>query len=440
MRKTGLYMLMLLILAGSLTGCIKNKPLKDIGLEDNKQQANKDNEAANDNEAIWDDNIEDQFFLAEIIESDGTLLVTPDKETAEYLSSDKISVAVREAEIIDDEGNVLDIDMLKPGDKVRIFYNGIIAESYPAQISADKVVLIGPSDNGKEKEDELLDKAPKELDELEGVWIETEYEAYETGVTEVRVKWYNTLNDDMMFGEYFILEENDNGTWKSVSKETDINYGFNDIGYGLTSNEARWHTYYLIPYTDGLSPGDYRISATFTRTTLDGNDYSAGNYPEYRVYGYFTVGDKMIRRDLSFIDDTMIEYLNDEYNFGIYLQKEWEGLKVSTSQETGDKDLDELFKKIDEEFIVMNIRHPKWTNEEPYQDISIAIFRAKEWNENVANAVEDDFNLLPLSIPGGGYEYVLRSNPVAYKSYLKGYSQVLEIIGDGNFSSLVHAY
>ena len=236
-------------------------------------------------------------FTAEIIESDGALLITPDKDSVEYSSSDKISVSVREAEIIDDEGNVSDVDMLKPGDKVRIFYNGVIAESYPAQISADKVVLIEPSDSDKEKEAELLDNAPKELNELEGVWIETECEEYENGITDVRVTWYNTLNDDIMFGEFFILEENDNGIWKRVSKESDINYGFNDIGYGITSNDARLHTYHLIPYTDGLSSGEYRISAGFMRTTLDGNDYGAGNYPEYQVYGYFTVGDKMIKRE-----------------------------------------------------------------------------------------------------------------------------------------------
>jgi len=288
--------------------------------------------------------------------------------------------------------------------------------------------------------DNPLDSTTKGLDELEGVWMETEYETYDTGTTDVRVKWYNTLNDSIMFGEFFTLEENDNGTWKIVSKETDINYGFNAIGYGLSSNDARWHTYHLIPYTDGLSSGEYRISAAFRRETLDGNDYGPGNYPEYQIYGYFTVGDKMIKRDLSVLDDTKTEYLNDEYNFAIYLPKDWEGLTVSRSQETGDKDLDELFNKIDEEFLVVNIRHPKWTKEEPYQDISIAIFRANEWNENVSDAVEGDFDLLPLNIPGGGYEYVLRSNPTAYKSSLKGYSEVMEIIGDDHFNSLVHEY
>jgi hypothetical protein len=294
--------------------------------------------------------------------------------------------------------------------------------------------------NNDKNEEALLDNAINELDELEGVWIETEYESYESGITDVRVKWYNSLNDDMMFGEFYILEENVNGTWEKVSKETDINYGFNAIGYGLVSNDARWHTYHLLPYTDGLSSGEYRISATFMRTTLDGNDYSAGNYPNYQVYGHFSIGDKIIKRDLSLLDDTKIEYLNEEYHFGIYLPKEWEGLQVNTSKETGDKDLDVLFGRIDEEFIVMNIKHPNWTNEQPYQNISLVIFRTEQWNENVAKAVDDDFDLLPLHIPGGGNRFVIRTNPMAYNSSFKGYSEVVEIIGDGHFSSFVHDY
>ncbi|NLO10249.1 MAG: hypothetical protein GX129_10350 [Clostridiales bacterium] len=309
-----------------------------------------------------------------------------------------------------------------------------------SDIPVEESIDANPIDNNEVNEANPLDNSIKELEELEEVWIETEYEAYETGILDVRVKWYNTLNDEMMFGEFYTLEEKINGSWEKVSKETDINYGFNAIGYGLGTNDARWHTYHLIPYTDGLPLGDYRISASFSRMTLDGNDYGAGKYPDYQVYGYFNVGDTMIKRNITILDDSKIEYLNEEYNFGIYLPKEWEGLQTSTSKETGDEDLDELFRKIDDEFIVMNIRHPKWTVEEPYQDISFAIFRTEQWNDNVAAAVNDDFDLLPLQIPGGGHEFVFRSNPMAYNSSFKGHEEVVEIVGDGHFNSSIHDY
>lgn len=422
MRKAVLFMLMLLAGIG-LMGCKGDK-----------------------------DNIsENQIFEADVLESGERLLVSPDENSIEYSSSDKISVATKEAEIVDENGNAIEVDILKPGDRVRIYYNGMIAESYPAQITADKIEFLEEAfsddvNNGDSELNKDTTKAnnesdePDELGELEGVWMETEYEVYEVGVMTVRAKWFNSLDDSMMFGRYYILEENKNGTWQRVSKETDINYGFTSEGLILNSNETRWHSYGLIPYTDGLSAGEYRISTTFTRVELDGVEYGAGNYPNYQVYGYFDVEDESIKRNLTVLDDTKIEYLNEEYNFSIYLPKDWEGFQVDTRQETGDEDLDELFDRIDDKFVVMNIRHPKWTNEEPYQDISFVIFRAEQWNENVASAVNDDFDLLPLQIPGGGYKFILRSNPFAYNKALKGYDQVREIIGDGFSNSSISNY
>lgn len=133
MKKTRLYilMLMLFMLVASLVGCNPNGPLKDLALDDIN------------NKAINNDNVEYQDFMADVISSDGTLIITPDKDTVEFSSSDRISVAVSDAELIDNKGNVADINILKPGDRIKIYYNGIIAESYPAQITADRIELIG---------------------------------------------------------------------------------------------------------------------------------------------------------------------------------------------------------------------------------------------------------------------------------------------------------
>ncbi|MDF2542446.1 MAG: hypothetical protein K0S47_2164 [Herbinix sp.] len=296
-------------------------------------------------------------------------------------------------------------------------------------------------DKNDQKADELYsDDTDEESDELKGVWIESEYETYKVGITNVRVKWYNSLFDTMMFGQPFILEENINGKWKKVRKETNSNYGFTLEGLILDSNNTRWHTYDLSCYTDGLTSGEYRISASFFRNTLDGNDYGAGNYPEYQVYGYFNVGDISTKRNLTVLDDTKIEYLNDEYHFAIYLPKEWEGLQVIKEQQTGNKEWDELFRKIDKEFIIINLRHPQWTKKTPYQDISFVIFRTEQWNKNLNAATNEDYDLLPQSVPGGNYLFVIRLNPTAYIGTLNGYNEVLEIIGDDYFNSFVHDY
>jgi hypothetical protein len=119
MRRLRFVMIMVLVLSISLAACSK--------ITDN-----------NDNT-----NTEPAIFEAEIIETGDRLLVAPDEDSSEYKSSDKISVGLLETEFFDDKGEKVSSDIFKPGDRIKIYYNGIIAESYPAQISADKIELIG---------------------------------------------------------------------------------------------------------------------------------------------------------------------------------------------------------------------------------------------------------------------------------------------------------
>ena len=84
-----------------------------------------------------------QQFTAVVIQAGKGLLVTPMEGTAASESSDRISVGVNETEILDDKGNTVTADLFKPGDKLRIFYNGVILESYPAQVAADRIEYLG---------------------------------------------------------------------------------------------------------------------------------------------------------------------------------------------------------------------------------------------------------------------------------------------------------
>ena len=82
-------------------------------------------------------------FEATVIGTDHGLLITPDQDSAEAKSSDKISVAIAETTVINDmEGNEISQEQLKVGDRIKITYNGTIAESYPAQITAFGIELI----------------------------------------------------------------------------------------------------------------------------------------------------------------------------------------------------------------------------------------------------------------------------------------------------------
>lgn len=83
-----------------------------------------------------------QVFDAEIMETGDSILVAPDQSSEVYRSSDRIAVSLLNTEIIDQMGKTIDATQLNPGDILRIAFNGVIAESYPAQITAIRVQRI----------------------------------------------------------------------------------------------------------------------------------------------------------------------------------------------------------------------------------------------------------------------------------------------------------
>jgi len=75
-------------------------------------------------------------FSATIIEtSDTSILVTPTEGEAELQSADQIYVSVSDTtSILDENANDIEGSDLQEGMIIEILYNGMIAESYPAQI------------------------------------------------------------------------------------------------------------------------------------------------------------------------------------------------------------------------------------------------------------------------------------------------------------------
>ncbi len=81
-------------------------------------------------------------FQATVLQTDPELLVSPDKNSSEYKSSDRISVGTRQALIYDKDGKEITLKDIKEGDIVEISYNGLVMESYPAQISAYRIKVM----------------------------------------------------------------------------------------------------------------------------------------------------------------------------------------------------------------------------------------------------------------------------------------------------------
>lgn len=146
MRKIVLIMLMVTAIA-SFVGCSKDISLQDKSLQDGSLPDKIIQDGTSKGQDKKDDaNEEYQIFEADVIETEDRLLIAPDKESREYNSSDRIVVGLLDTNIFDDKGSAVDVNYIKSGDRLRIYYNGLMAESYPAQISADKIEIIGHND------------------------------------------------------------------------------------------------------------------------------------------------------------------------------------------------------------------------------------------------------------------------------------------------------
>jgi uncharacterized protein YceK len=124
---------MVLILFAGGCGTINSKQTGDNG-DSNNQDGNEDNNEDEDSKVT---------FKAEVIEAGDSLLVTPDKESNEFKSSDKISVGITELILKGLKGEDITLQDLKPGDILEITYNGVIMESYPAQIRSSDIKVVG---------------------------------------------------------------------------------------------------------------------------------------------------------------------------------------------------------------------------------------------------------------------------------------------------------
>ena len=82
-------------------------------------------------------NAEEQYqFVGKIVEANAnTIIVEPEEGSNERKSSDKISMKITSPTNGTNDFYVV-------GNKVKITYNGIIMESYPAQISATNIELV----------------------------------------------------------------------------------------------------------------------------------------------------------------------------------------------------------------------------------------------------------------------------------------------------------
>lgn len=71
--------------------------------------------------------------------------------------------------------------------------------------------------------------------------------------------------------------------------------------------------------------------------------------------------------------------LNKEYGFCFALPKTWKGFSIVEGEWSGYDDSDSSVKPAQRTGPMISIRNPRWTKEDPWQDIPIMIFTQKLW-------------------------------------------------------------
>ena len=127
--------------------------------------------------------------------------------------------------------------------------------------------------------------AQTESGPAEKVVLTPEREAYPVGTEAITVTWFNGTDEDIIFGDSFVLQKWQGGNW--TEEEPVDRLLFLTIGYYLTPGESREKIYPIGQYYGQLQAGRYRIAATYL---YDRERPINKNTPVHQVYAEFEVG------------------------------------------------------------------------------------------------------------------------------------------------------
>jgi len=117
------------------------------------------------------------------------------------------------------------------------------------------------------------------------VVLTPERESYPVGTEEITVTWTNGAEEDIIFGDSFVLQKWQGGNWTEVKPVDRLL--FLTIGYYLTPGESREKTYPIGQYYGQLQAGRYRIAATYL---YDRERPINKNTPVHQVCAEFEAG------------------------------------------------------------------------------------------------------------------------------------------------------
>lgn len=94
----------------------------------------------------------------------------------------------------------------------------------------------------------------------------------------------------------------------------------------------------------------------------------------------FYYRDKTLSVEVPIADNSPIVYTNTQYGFNFTLPDNWEGYTIIQSTWEGVS----LKNGAAESGTKLLIRHPKWTEAAPYEDLPVLVFTTSQWDSYVA--------------------------------------------------------
>jgi hypothetical protein len=123
-------------------------------------------------------------------------------------------------------------------------------------------------------------------------------------------------------------------------------------------------------------------------------------------------------------DPKTIEYKNTSYGFSLTLPESWKGYQVLWSEWGGRVLKDDGSVAREYRGPELRIRHPKWTEQHPREDMPIMIFTIAQWNEHpVVSAAPFD----PAEL-GRNRKYVFALPPRWNYDFAEGWEEAQKIL------------
>jgi len=119
-----------------------------------------------------------------------------------------------------------------------------------------------------------------------------------------------------------------------------------------------------------------------------------------------------------------IEFRNTRYGFSFFLPESWKGYQVLWSEWEGDVLNDDGSVARTFRGPELKIRHPKWTQQNPWEDMPIMIFTIAQWNQhpNVSAAPFDPGEI------GRNKKYVFAVPPRWNYDFSEGWEEAQKIL------------